>query len=83
MNDLRQGLTPTQHAVLDLIEEMAPEWSTTYPDFDDRLDQARYRAMTATCATSLTRKRDKVIEAAARLIDVADEIDQLINAGVA
>lgn len=78
MTDLRQGVTPTQHAVLDLIEQRAEEWQDAF-DFDDKLIRAISAARQAQITSRLTTKRQFAIEAAARLIDVADEISRLME----
>lgn len=79
MTDLRQGITPTQHEVLDLIEERATIWSTTW-DFEERLRHGAGRALMAKERTNLIAKRQNAIIAAALLIDAADEISRLIAA---
>lgn len=78
MNDLRQGVTETQHQVLDLIEAKAPtdSWPSS---FEDRLRAGRALAADATRFTRLEDKRKAAIEAAALLIDAADEIARLID----
>ncbi len=77
MNDLRQGVTPTQHEVLDLIERDVTEWPG---DFEERLRLGRGKAADATRYSMLHAKRRAAIEAAAYLIDAADEIGRLIEA---
>lgn len=77
MDDLRQGVTPTQHDVLDLIEEKAPAWSEAA--IEERLRMAHARAGNAYRASKLADKRRFAIEAAARLIDAADEIGRMIG----
>ncbi len=79
MTDLRQGVTPTQHEVLDLIEERAAIWSTAW-DFEERLKHGAGRALMAHDRTNLIAKRQNAITAAALLIDAADEIARLIAA---
>lgn len=78
MSDLRQGVTETQHAVLDLIEQRAARWSSEW-DFEERLHHAAGRAIMAKARTNLIAKRDHAITAAALLIDAADEISRLIG----
>jgi hypothetical protein len=78
MTDLRQGVTPTQHEVLDLIETSAPAWADEL-DFEEQLKLAANLADVACKMTLLSRKRRFAIEAAARLIDAADEIGRLIT----
>ncbi len=80
MTDLRQGVTPTQHEVLDLIEERAAIWSTTW-DFNERLFHGASNALAAVSSNSLKHKRLSAIHAAALLIDAADEISRLIAVG--
>lgn len=80
MSDLRQGVTETQHAVLDLIEEKAQQWADDH-GFEDQLRMGLARAGNAHRCTKLSDKRRYAIEAAARLIDAADEIGRMINAG--
>jgi hypothetical protein len=79
MTDLRQGVTPTQHEVLDMIEERAVEWSAKMT-WEEKLADARGCAADATRLTSLKQKRLSAIVAAALLIDAADEISRLIDA---
>lgn len=78
MTDLRQGVTATQQAVLDLIEREAPGWADSY-DFEEQLKQAMLVAGTACRSNKLTAKRTAAIEAAARLIDAADEISRMLQ----
>jgi hypothetical protein len=80
VTDLRQGVTPTQHAVLDLIEERSKLWSDL-DDFQGRLRMAHARAGSAMRASEPQAKRFYAMEAAARLIDAAEEIGRLIDAG--
>lgn len=79
MTDLRQGITPTVHEVLDLIEQRAEIWSTKW-DFEERLKHGAGRALVAQDRSNLLAKRQSAIIAAALLIDAADEISRLINA---
>lgn len=79
MTHLRQGVTETQHAVLNLIEQRAAEWSASW-DFEEKLKHAAGRAIMAHDRTNLIAKRDAAITAASLLIDAADEIGRLINA---
>lgn len=79
MTDLREGVTPTQHEVLDLIEERATACSTIW-DFEERLKHGAGRALMAKDRTNLIAKRQNAIIAAALLIDAADEIARLIAA---
>lgn len=79
MTDLRQGVTPTQHAVLDLIEERAAIWSTEW-DFEQRIRLGSAQALLAHGCVSLKQKMDLAITAAALLIHAADEINRLIAA---
>lgn len=77
MTDLRQGVTETQHAVLDKIEANAMDWPS---DFEERLRMGRGYAADATRMNRLVDKRAAAIMAAALLIDAADEIGRLIDA---
>ena len=79
MDDLRQGVTPTQHEVLDLIEENAVEWSSRMT-WEEKLAEARGTAADATRIATLKHKRIAAITAAALLIDAADEISRLMAA---
>lgn len=84
--DLRHGVTPTQHLVLDRIEAQSvnilPEdhdpdlWPD---DWQERLNVARAFAKVAVTNASLAHKYDAAISAAALLIDAADEIARLIG----
>lgn len=78
MTDLRQGVTPTQHAVLDMIETHAAEWGDLY-DFEEQLRKGWDRARLASRVSLLSKKRRLAIEAAARLIDAADEIGRMLS----
>lgn len=78
MNDLRQGVTPTQHAVLDLIEERAALWSAAW-DWEERLHHGAAQAQLAKQNASLKIQMMHAMTAAALLIDAADEISRLIE----
>lgn len=80
MTDLRQGVTPTQHAVLDRVEQQhAIQMAEGYEsDFQECLEVARNFAAVAAKSRSLAGKREAAIMAAAMLIDAADEIGRLI-----
>jgi len=81
--DLRQGVTLTQHQVLDLIAQKAAEWSEKH-DFDDRLKLGLSAARQANSQILfLEVRRRAAITAAALLIDAADEIGRLIGTGAA
>lgn len=77
MSDLRQGVTPTQHAVLDMIEQQGAEWGDLF-DFETQLNKGWDLARRAARVSLLSKKRSLAIEAAARLIDAADEIGRMI-----
>lgn len=77
MSDLRQGVTPTQHAVLDMIEQQGAEWGDLF-DFEAQLNKGWDLARRAARVSLLSKKRSLAIEAAARLIDAADEIGRMI-----
>lgn len=79
MNDLRQGVTPTQHEVLDLIEREAAGWSHA-DSWEAKLEFAADLAKSAARGEVLRTIREQAIHAAALLIDAADEIDRLIAA---
>lgn len=79
MTDLRQGVTETQHAVLDLIEERAAEWSAALT-WEEKLEFAAALAKSANMGATLKTVRIEAIHAAALLIDAADEISRLIDA---
>ena len=78
MSDLRQGVTPTQHAVLDMIEAKGSKWGNLY-DFETQLKKGWDRARMASRVSLLSKKRAFAIEAAAHLIDAADEIGRMIE----
>jgi len=80
MSDVREGITPTQHAVLDMLDRRAASWGD-HLDFEGQLRMAHARARSARLAAKLTAKRNFAIEAAARLIDAADEIGRMLAAG--
>lgn len=77
MTDLRQGVTETQHAVLDVIDAhaLSGKWPA---DFHERLLAGQRLANLAVHSPSLDRSRNFAINAAALLIDAADEIGRLI-----
>lgn len=83
MTDLRQGVTPTQHEVLDRIEQQAEiHLAEGYQgNFQDGLEAARLYANAAAKLNKLSLKREAAISAAALLIDAADEIGRLIGVG--
>jgi hypothetical protein len=78
MTDLRQGVTPTQNEVLDLIGERGVMWSTMW-DFEKLIEYGAGRALVATDRTNLIAKRQNAIIAAALLIAAADDIGRLIS----
>ena len=80
MTDLRQGVTPTQHEVLDLIERDSAEWSGAW-DWEYRIHVAALEARRAENHTTLLHIRKHAMMAAAMLIDAADEISRLIAVG--
>lgn len=75
--DLRQGVTPTQHEVLDLIERHAAGWSLA-DGWEAKLEFAADLAKSAAAGKVLRTVRAEAIHAAALLIDAADEIGRLI-----
>ncbi|WP_298290285.1 hypothetical protein [Novosphingobium sp.] len=79
MTDLRQGVTPTQHEVLDLIEREAAGWSLANT-WEEKLEFAAALARCASNGEALGSIRTEAIHAAALLIDAADEITRLITA---
>lgn len=79
MSDLRQGVTPTQHAVLDMIEASATEWSTSW-NWEQRIHVGMLEARRAESRTGLKDKLEHAITAAAILMDAADELARLIAA---
>ena len=79
MTDLRQGVTETQHAVLDLIERRSVDFRRVY-NLDDRIHWAIAHAQSAKTNPIRQFKAEGIILAAAMLIDAADELDCLINA---
>lgn len=72
MSDLRQGVTETQHEVLDLIEANQPDWSEL-PLFV-RIFRGAARAQHAWAEVDPERRRAATIEAAALLISAADDM---------
>lgn len=80
MTDLRQGVTPTQHEVLDLIEgALGEEWRGAW-DWERRIHVGYLEARRADTGSELINKRRHAIIAAALLIDAAEEIGRLIGA---
>ena len=72
--DLREGVTATQHALLDLIDMVAAE----NRDFETQLVQARACTSRALRATVLSAKVSAALEAAARMTDAADQMARLL-----
>lgn len=77
MSDLRQGVTPSQHAVLDMIETRATEWFTAWT-WEQRIHVGMLEARRAENRTRLKDKLEHAITAAAILMDAADELARLI-----
>jgi len=78
IDDLRQGVTPAGHAVLDCLEAQQEEWGDLY-DTAGQLKMAHARARNALYSSDYPAKqRQYAIEAAARLIDVINEMDREI-----
>ena len=75
--DLRQGVTATQHRVLDLAEKLAAGSLTGA--FDENLHAAQALARNAARCPNLARKLTMAIGAAAQLIEAADQIQRLIG----
>lgn len=78
MTDLRQGVTSAQHDVLDLLYAKGPEWARM-DNLQARLEAGVIASEAACRAVHLRDKRRAAIQAAARLIDVADEITRIIG----
>lgn len=87
--DLREGLTPAARDALDMLEKRRDEWGQRLT-----LEKQLWLAADSTAAAAracrgrgsrqsaiLTHKRRLAIEAAARLIDAADEIGRIIAEG--
>jgi len=77
MDDLRQGVTPAGHAVLDHLEARQVEWGDRHA-IAEQLKMAQARARNALYAANPKKQRDFAIEAAARLIDAINEMDREI-----
>ncbi|AYJ85324.1 hypothetical protein D3Y57_04725 (plasmid) [Sphingomonas paeninsulae] len=77
MNDMRQGVTQIQHTVLDLLESVRNDGH----GHDTQLFLGEKLANHARVNVGLRFKRDHAIQAAARLIDVAEQLDVMISAG--
>jgi hypothetical protein len=76
MSDIRQGVTETQNAVLDMLEAKGAEWGDRH-DVQDQIRMAGARAKNALyAADNLVKQREYAIEAAARLIDAIGEMDR-------
>lgn len=76
MDDLRQGVTPAGHDVLDCLERQQAEWSTLY-DVAQQLRTGHARARSALYAGDDPVKRRRwAVEAAARLIDAINRMDR-------
>ena len=70
--DQRQGVTFTQHATLDLLDQRERLWSEL--TVDQQIEQARIAAFDARNFHSAAYKHAKLVEAAARLLDVAERV---------
>ena len=71
-DDTRQGVTFTQHAVLDLLEQRQRLWADQ--TVDQQIEQARINAFDARNMHSAAYKHSRLIEAAARLLDAAERV---------
>lgn len=77
LDDLRQGVTPTQHAVLDLVDQFGTDWGASYC-FKEQLQIASHNAQCAVLVKNPMTARAFALEAAARLIDAAGRFDPII-----
>lgn len=73
MDDQRQGVTPAQHDVLDFLDKYREDWAGLYTT-QEQASAAEVTAMRAAREKAPDRKRILSIEAAARLIDVAERL---------
>ena len=78
--ELRHGVTPTEHAVLDLITQYQADWAENYsPE-----ELAEIASSDASCAVKLARleaKRGMALLGAARLIAAAEGLSKQIAEG--
>lgn len=76
MDDLRHGVTPAGHAVLDYLEAHERGWGDLH-DVAGQLKMAQARARNALYARDTPiKQRQYAIEAAARLIDAINEMNR-------
>lgn len=80
MTDLRHGVTEVQHTVLDMLNPDGPNPLVRH-GYDTQLYLAHCKTRNAQAVVGLKAKRDFAIDAAARLIAVAEDIDAMIAAG--
>ncbi|MBB5684326.1 hypothetical protein [Sphingobium boeckii] len=81
-DDLRHGVSPAGHAVLDFVEDHQPDWDNGDDLFETQFTLAMACIARAQCTgVKLVHQRDRAIEAAARLIDAVHTLDMMIDAG--
>ena len=83
MIERRRLVTPTAAAVLDHLALNAPRWADAHT-FDAQIDAANAKVREAVDRIEdapLPELRAQLVEAAARLIDAASELDRMIAAG--
>jgi hypothetical protein len=83
VTDLRHGVTEIQHRVLDLLDPTTSDKCVRNAahGHDTHLFLAEKLVNYARVNVSMRFKRDHAIEAAAHLIDVAEQLDAMIAAG--
>lgn len=79
MTDLRQGLSLTAHGVLDMLDMNQHHWAD-HLDYQQQLEHALEAATSARSeGLLLSHKHSFALEAAARLIDAAEEMRRMIE----
>ncbi|KUR80787.1 hypothetical protein [Novosphingobium sp. FSW06-99] len=72
LDDLRQGVTFTQHAALDLLEQRGRIWAET--NTDTLIEMARICAFDARNSESASFKHGRLIHAAALMLAAAERV---------
>ncbi len=78
MDDLRQGVTPAAHDALDWLDRLRDQRSDHPRAFVRGLEAAKRLSIRATTYLRLSHgQRTELVQAAAMLIDLAEQIDAM------
>jgi len=80
MTDLRQGITPAQHQILDLVERHRADWARD-GNAGTQLLRANDHLKYALHTVDLAVRRRLASNAAARLIDAVEQMDRVSTEG--